>query len=644
MKPRKKKVQRRKAKQSRQTATLSTAKKRWFAALAVCIPVLLLLIAELLLRLFHYGGQTRLFVPTPDENSPYLGINREVSRRYFIQDDFWPTPRKDLILRNKPDDSYRIFVLGGSTTAGFPYGHNLSFPRILQRRLADTFPERRIEIMNTAMTAINTYSLLDFMDEILDQEPDAILIYAGHNEFYGALGVGSVESLGRRRGVILAYLELQRFKLFLLVRDAVHAIRNAFAGSRETVDTFDPMQTEMARIVKEKNIPLNHALYRTGEKQFESNLRAIVKKARNAGLPVLIGELVSNIRDQAPFVSVRSDTLPPADSVFRLARKQESAGAVDSARKLYYRAKDLDALRFRATEAFNGIIRNTAETYGCTVVPLQSRFEAKSPHGLIGGGLMHEHLHPNYDGYFLMADAFFEAMQREGMIEPAWPDERIRPSEGYARFWGFTPLDSTVAALTIRHLKGGWPFQKTGPNRSLETFDPQTPEDSLALDILLQRGNTLEMAHLQLAKTYESRGDIRRALMEYRSAIYSVPHLDLFYEPALKMLIDREYYTEALQLLSEGLKFNKSPFIHKWIGQCALILGQTRLGVLYLEKARPHIPDDTHLLYNLARGYYQLRMFHEGDQAAAELKSLVPAAEANRILMQFKQRMMDQIQ
>ena len=79
----------------------------------------------------------------------------------------------NLFLKEKPANGYRIFVLGGSTTAGFPYGNNLDFARILNRRLSDQFPEKKIEIINCAMTAVNTYTVLDLMDEILEQQPDA---------------------------------------------------------------------------------------------------------------------------------------------------------------------------------------------------------------------------------------------------------------------------------------------------------------------------------------------------------------------------------------------------------------------------------------------------------------------------------------
>ena len=58
----------------------------------------------------------------------------------------------------------------------------------LEERLQATFPGREIEVINTALTAVNSYTLLDQADEIAGQRPDAVLIYTGHNEYYGALG------------------------------------------------------------------------------------------------------------------------------------------------------------------------------------------------------------------------------------------------------------------------------------------------------------------------------------------------------------------------------------------------------------------------------------------------------------------------
>lgn len=145
-------------------------KKRLFYIWLFVIPIFLLCCLEAGLRIFRYGGDTSLFVPAPDDQSPYYGINQDVGRRYFALTSFTPSPRKDLFLKDKPAGGFRIFILGESTAAGFPYGNNMTFPRILNRRLSDLFPERRIEVVNTGMTAMSSFTLLDFMDEILEAE------------------------------------------------------------------------------------------------------------------------------------------------------------------------------------------------------------------------------------------------------------------------------------------------------------------------------------------------------------------------------------------------------------------------------------------------------------------------------------------
>ena len=615
---------------------ISPAKKRLFRLGAFLLPVLILVLLEAGLRLFGYGGDSTLFIPTPNKNSNTYGINRNVGRRYFFVESFIPSPRKDLFLRKKPKNCFRIFVLGESTAAGFPYGNNVTFTRILNRRLSDTFPNRRIEIVNTAMTAICSYTLSDFMDEILAQQPDALLINTGHNEYYGALGVGSMESLGKSRGIVKAYLKMQRFKTVMLLRDAIGLVRKRSNSAREEVEN-DPMKTVMARIVKDPDIPLGSRTYESGKKQFYRNLRDIFQKARGSGIPVMVSELVSNVRDQAPFVSLEKDSLPSARTVFQRARNLERNRRYEEARIDYYRAKDLDALRFRAPEEFNKLIHQLASEFNIPVVPMKSYFEAASPHGLIGNNLMHEHLHPNIDGYFLMADAFFTAMRRERWISDYWDEKKIQPSSYYRKNWGFTGLDSVYAALCVVQLKGGWPFkQGPGPNRALDLYRPATKADSIALTILKSGDLTLELGHIEMAKTFESRGELDKAYKEYEALIYTVPALDLFYQPAVKVLLQMEQYGKALQILYEGLKYQETDFIDQWIGQIYLVLQQTSKGILFLERARRLSTPDEQLLYNLARAYYNTSQLIKGDEILTELRRISPGSPYIEFLLTFR--------
>src|SRR5690606_37921936 len=154
------------------------------------------------------------------------------------------------------------------------------FSRMLQHRLQQTFPARTIEVVNTAMDAVSSYTLLDLADEIIARQPDAVLVYAGHNEYYGALGVGSTESLGRFRGLVAAYLRLRRFRTVQLLRDALAGIAGRFASDD---DGGGDGGTLMAKMAGDQAIPYGSPAYRLGLRQFRANLSALLAKYERAG-------------------------------------------------------------------------------------------------------------------------------------------------------------------------------------------------------------------------------------------------------------------------------------------------------------------------------------------------------------------------
>ncbi len=596
------------------------ASKRIFLFITLLAPFILIGILEVGLRLVDYGSEVPLFISTPDETSAYYGINLDIAKRYFRNLNDAPTPRKDLFLKEKPKNGYRIFILGESAAAGFPYGNNVTFPRILQRRLSDIFPEKKIEVVNTALTAINTYTQLDFMDEILEHHPDAILIYTGHNEFYGVLGVGSVESLGKNRWIVNTALALQKFRIYILMRDVLSALQNLVSKENANLKS-DPSATLMERIVAKKIIPLDSKDYQLGLNQFRENLREIIVKAQKAGVKVILSELVSNIKDNEPFESIETKDAPSAIDVYKTASTFEKLGKYEEAKRNYYYAKDLDALRFRAPEDFNNILHSLADEYNVPIVPMKQYFESHSPNNIIGNNLMLEHLHPNIDGYFLMADAFFETMRKEKFISAHWQDERIKPSSYYCANWGFTELDSIYASLIVFRLKAGWPFMKTqGPNLALENFKPKSKVDSIGLSILRERTMTLEQGHIALANYYENKGEFDKAFKEYKALIYTVPYFDLFYEPAVKVLLSMKKYDKALELMFELLRYQETAFTYQWIGQIYLMSNNISKGVTFLEIAREKDPNNPVLLYNLGYAYFNISQFEKGTEILNQLK------------------------
>ncbi|MBN2200935.1 tetratricopeptide repeat protein [bacterium] len=568
---------------------ITRSRKILFSLLLAIIPFLILGLVEAGLRVFHYGDDTRLFITAAEELPQYFRVNPKVARRFFYMQSVLPTAPKDLFLKTKPENGLRLFVLGESSAAGFPYGNNLTFSRILHARLAEALPDRRVEVVNLGMSAISTYAMIDFMPELLRQKPDAILVYAGHNEFYGAMAVASMESLGRNPGLVRTYLKLERFKLFLALRDGIGKVRVRMILKNRKDALPEENITLMERIVADEEIPYKSPLYEKGRRQFESNLSAIVRAASGQGVPVVLSELVSNVRDQAPFASIETDTALSAKRAFEQARQFESLGRFAEAKEEYLNAKDRDAVRFRASEEWNTVIRSLADELKCPIVPMKSRFESASPNGLIGDVLMADHLHPNADGFFLMADAFFETLKRNRMFAQKWAEGRS-PAE-WRKDWGMTALDSAYADMGIRYLKNGWPFRpKTGAHTGLAGVRPSTAAESLAVEIVSLRKKTLEAGHVQLARRYERSGEWMKAFAEYRALAATIPHEPDFEEAGLRAAVAINRPDLAISLLRFLRGFRESPSDDGRIGRLLLASGKKEEALPYLRRAGIPIP------------------------------------------------------
>jgi tetratricopeptide (TPR) repeat protein len=601
--------------------TLSPQKRRIFMGIAFLFPFICLLLLEMGLRFFHYGGNLDLFIEGPDGYSEYLRCNPNVARRYFSLQSNLPTPPKQLFLKQKPSNGYRIFVLGESSAAGFPYGNNASFPNVLERGLSNAFPQKRIEVINVSMAAINSYALLDLIDEVMKQSPDAVLMYTGHNEYYGALGVGSVQSLGNMRWLINTYLKFQSIKTFLLLRDCIGWTRIQFSEIFHKGSEIDPTATLMERIVAEQTIPYGSSLYEAGKRQFEENMDAIIQKASEKNVPVILSELVSNVRDQEPFISIEDKEGQSAKSIYSLAQQLEIKGEYEKAEQKYLLAKDLDALRFRAPEEFNLILRELAKKYSIPIVPTISYFEKESPNKIIGSSLILEHLHPNIKGYFLLAKAFYETIQNNRMISHEWPSSCIDQEWNH----GITELDSVYSVLVIQQLKGSWPFQpKSLPNRFVQNFRPANHIEEIVYRVMQSANFSLESGHMELGAYYEKQGNFNKAFLEYNALITSIPHEMEFYQKAATVLFEEKEYERASQLLRKSLKYKENYFANKWIGQVALMKNDYKEAVSFLSKADLL---DNQVVFNLSRAYYLNGQWNNGEEYYLRLRNLAPRSE-----------------
>ena len=445
-----------------------TRKRIVFQSIAILLPLIVLIFIEIGLCFLGYGYDLRLFVED-QQNKGYLVMNPHASKRYFTENENATIGTFESFRKRKSPETFRIFVLGESTTLGYPYMYNVSFHRWLSYRLMHTFPEKQFEIVNLSLTAVNSYTVLGFAKELVNYEPDAVLIYCGQNEYYGTLGVGSTSRLGSNRFVIQSLLCLRSSRLVQFLGNSYSRIRQAIGGKKT-----DQRETLMKRMAAKQEIPYNSSDYKRGIQQFQTNMESVCQVLTNKNIPVFISNLVSNEKDLKPFISSKTDSATSAEYQYSLADAAFRNNDFAKAKGLYLKAKDLDMLRFRAPEAMNEIIAGLPQKFQSVyLVDTKKLFEAHSPQGIIGSETILEHVHPNILGYGLMSEAFYQAIKQQHLISNNWKNEIS--FEQLRHEMPITMVDSLKGTYEIQVLKEFWPFNegKTFDSNKLNSFEEQ---------------------------------------------------------------------------------------------------------------------------------------------------------------------------
>jgi len=583
--------------------TIKTPAPKWFYILLFAIPVIFFVLLEIGLRTFSYGKDTRVWI---DVSKEMQILNPEIASRYFFTTKNLPFSVESFLYKEKTENNFRVFVVGASSAAGYPYLSSASFSKFIRKKLEILYPENVIEVCNISMSAINSYAIRDLMPEILQKEPDLVLIYLGHNEYYGALGVGSLESLGSSRFIVNTTLWLNKFKTVELLRNIVNWISGIFSSKSEVSGG-----TMMAQMAQDKLIEFNSDIYQQGIGQYEGNFRDILGMCKDAGVPVIASTLSSNLKDQKPFVSIGDSDNPSADYIFDIANEELYRNNIDSAKALFIYAKDLDALRFRAPEEINKIIIQLCEEYDFALIRSDSQLNAQSPDEIVGDNMMTDHLHPNVRGYQLIGNLFFNSMKSNGNLptnQPSDLSEQMADSLVYA-YYNFTPFDSTVADFRIKILKNDWPYinpKNQIPRNKLIRLNNLI--DSVSADVIDGRISR-EQGRLKIASNYLGEKEYNKYATEMAALIEEFPFLYKYYNSTARELIAVSNFSRAYYFLKRGFNQHPDAFNSKWLGIMDLSHGFVDDAINYLETSLKYDKKDAQVYFNITGAYAQKKEF-----------------------------------
>lgn len=535
------------------------------AAFALVTVLLVLALAEGGLRLAGFGGMPALFEPVLMIGSQQvLRIsNRGVGLYFGVVDE---RARKSIgsmveerLTMPKPPGTLRVFMIGESTVQGFPYPSNLCAASILQSYLQERLPAgRRAEVVNLGVTAIASYPLRYLAAEALRFDPDLLVVYAGHNEYYGAFGVASRQGAGTRPWQMGLSLAARCTALYQALAAA------AQRASVQWGEATAPRGTLMSRMFAREFIAPDDPLRERAAASLEASLRQILKMAATARVPVVVCSLASNLRDLKP-VRTAGDDPALRDEINRLLRDGDTTGALavagrwigtqpqsaaaafargraleadgrtSEALAAYRLARDLDAMPWRGSSAFNERLARATADFKETAVwcDVAGAFESYEPNAGPGWRLFTDHLHPSLEGQALMAWTIFDTLARRGLVR----DLRSRPREDWTSTvlrLGANPLVEYHVARRMAILMGDAPFEHHDEARrhwehiASERFEALQPYERRAAEAYMKRTaaqSETGAGSLSLAGGREAFADSLhdRAAAYFLAAMYETP-------------------------------------------------------------------------------------------------------------------------
>ena len=438
----------------------------WFLRLAALgVGVALVVVAEGLLRLVPGLGPSPLVVTLVEDEA--TGESLHATSRFYAQRFFAQYKGRlaaagqmgeHFFVEPAPANRYRVVFVGASTVQGFPHPRRLAAASFLQAMLADAWPEREVEVVNLGITSIASFAVAQVVEDALVLSPDLVVVYTGHNEFYGLYGAG----------------RHQRLQYFLRQLRLTHLVDGLLGGIGAKDEPTDLIKMAAAR----GEVPLHGSGRATAEQNLRDNLRRVARVCGRAQVPLVLCTIVANDAGFAPVGSTEGgegwqaqveqaaqvltrgyvapddaeDALQQLEQAAALSsehawlwylqgRALERLGRDAEAQRAFRKARDLDTMPWRAPTAHNAVIRAVAKEHGAVLADVEAAFAEAAPAQGVGWEWMVDHVHFSVAGQALLARTVLHSVAALQAIDLGL----LRSAEAYRRALGDLPVERVVA-------------------------------------------------------------------------------------------------------------------------------------------------------------------------------------------------------
>ncbi len=564
----------------------------------VVIPLLILTLLELGLRLAGIGTSYDYFHEIEINGEQHFQDNKQFANQFYPP-SLGVGPLNNTFSAQRTEDQIRVFILGGSAAQGFPHvNHGLD--RHLSAHLRAALPDKTIEVINTAMTSVNSHVVYEVAKGIPEDSADFAVILMGNNEVVGPYGPSTFsQNFSASMTLIRTIQALKRSRIYQLLASLIQMSQNTEVEATDM--EWQGMQMFTQYKVTEDDPRLDH-VYR----HYKTNLKDIIETLQEKNIQVILSTVPVNLRHSAPFGSAHSADLTDdmlarwnevtdkakvayntnnwldaiqlfesaiaidpmfADSHFMLATAYDNVRQFDKARKHYQRALDLDTLRFRSSTRINQIISEVAENQQEAIkfVDNATAFVKASSPASPGWNLLHEHVHFDFSGNHVLATEISRAIIRQVASTTQFSPLTMTQA---AEWVGFPNHETIEVMQRLERMVSKPPFATQSNAAELLEFTRQrkasiidqvrTPSDVIRRrQPLVASGNADWKIHFELAALNRHLGNYEAVKFHYKELMKLYPYNHESYMNLAETYSREGSYREAIYHLQQSLYFSR---------------------------------------------------------------------------------------
>jgi len=507
------------------------------------------------------------------------------------------------ISATRSPNKIRVFVFGESAAFGDPQSE-FGLPRMLKAMLETRFPGTEFEVINAAMTAINSHAILPIARDCPSSPGDIWVLYMGNNEVVGPYGAGTVFGpKAPRMAFIRCSLALKATRTGQLLERMLASLDKRAPSKKE----WGGMQMFLKSQVRQNDTHVD-----TVYANFRRNLDDILSAGHRMGANIVVSTVASSLKDCAPFASLHRSGLTGSDlqkwdelnqkgiEAQRAGRPAEAAEQyrqaaqvddtfaelhfrwgqcclaltrVDEAFQHFTRARDLDTLRFRCDSRLNEIIRTTAsdrEAEGIRFADTAAALENPTRPTERHDDIFYEHVHLTFEGNYLVALSLAEQIQKflpENVATTTKAQQPWPTLDHCARRMAWTDVSRREAASMIYSRLNDAPFtnqmnhseQMARLGRQLEELTPAIQPAGLqqaaarCRDAIALSTNDWVL-HSLLGRLEQRLGNYANAAKSWHHVVELMPYYGEAWEAFGAVLAEQKQNDQALAAFDHALQ------------------------------------------------------------------------------------------